>query len=281
MPFQPIKSRPTADEVSRQIELLILEGVLHPGDRLPGERDLAARLDVSRPVLREALKGLEARGLIESRHGGGTYVASIEGTLFASPVIDLIAGSRKAGADYLEFRREVEATAAAMAAARATESDRTILARIFSAMEAAHGEADFRREAALDVEFHQAIGEASHNIVMIHVLRACYRLLSDGVFYSRGRLYGHAGSRDALLAQHRSLLDAILSGDSKAARDAAEAHIAYVEAALRADAEAGARAEIGSLRLLQFEERAGATRPARPKDQTPGDEAGPSDHTTD
>ncbi|HWJ75393.1 MAG TPA: FadR/GntR family transcriptional regulator [Kaistia sp.] len=276
MPFQPIQSRPTAEEVSRQIELLILEGVLHPGDRLPGERDLAARLDVSRPVLREALKGLEGRGLIESRHGGGNYVAPIEGTLFAGPVIDLIAGSQKAGADYLEFRREVEATAAAMAAVRATESDRTILARIFSAMEAAHGEADFRREAALDVEFHQAIGEASHNIVIIHVLRACYRLLADGVFYSRSRLYGHSGSRDELLAQHRGLLSAIVAGESDVARQAARAHIAYVEAALRADAEAGARAEISSLRLLQFEERAAATRPIRRKDPAPDGDTGPS-----
>ncbi len=93
MPFQPVASRPTADEVARQIELLVLEGVLHPGDRLPGERELAARLAVSRPVLRDALKTLEGRGLIESRHGGGTFVAAIEGTLFASPVIDLIAGS--------------------------------------------------------------------------------------------------------------------------------------------------------------------------------------------
>lgn len=265
MPFQPVASRPTAEEVARQIELLVLEGVLHPGDRLPGERDLAARLSVSRPVLRDALKTLEGRGLIESRHGGGTFVAAIEGTLFASPVIDLIARSQKAGGDYLEFRREVEATAAAMAAERATEADRTILSRIFASMEAAHGEADFRREAALDVEFHQAIGEASHNIVMIHVLRACYRLLADGIFYNRSRLYGRQLSRDELLGQHRALLEAILAGDAAAARSAAAAHIAYVEASLRADAEAGARAEIASLRLLQFEERT-APRQARRRD---------------
>ncbi len=269
MPFQPIPARPTADVIAGQIEMLVLEGVLHPGDRLPGERDLAARLAVSRPVLRDALKALEARGLIESRHGGGTYVAAIEGTLFAGPLIELIAGSQKAGGDYLEFRREVEATAAAMAAARATEADKTILTRIFSAMEAAHGEADFRREAALDVEFHQAVGEASHNIVMIHVLRACYRLLADGVFYNRSRLYGHAGSRDDLLAQHRALLTAIVSGDANAAKQAARAHIAYVEASLVASAEAGARSDLASLRLIQFEERAASGRPVRRKDSLP------------
>lgn len=270
MLFQPVPSRATADEVGRQIEMLVLEGVLHPGDRLPGERELAAQLNVSRPILRDALKALEGRGLIESRHGGGTYVAAIEGAIFAAPIVGLIAQSPKAGVDYLEFRREVEATAAAMAAERATEADRTILSRIFGAMEAEHGEADFRREAALDVQFHQAIGEASHNIVMIHVLRACYRLLADGVFYNRSRLYGHSGSRDTLLSQHRALLDAITRGDAAAARQAAIDHIAYVEASLKDEAAAGARQEIASLRLQQFEERASATRPARKPPKDPG-----------
>ncbi|MCX5570744.1 FadR/GntR family transcriptional regulator [Kaistia nematophila] len=263
MVFQPIPSRATADEVARQIEMLVLEGVLHPGDKLPGERDLSATLDVSRPILRDALKALEARGLVESRPGGGTYVAAIEGAIFAAPIVDLIAQSPKAGGDYLEFRREIEATAAAMAAERATEADRTILARIIEAMEAEHDKADFRREAALDVEFHQAIGEATHNIVIIHVLRACYRLLADGVFYNRSRLYGQTGSRDQLLAQHKALRDAIFAGDPEAARKAAIDHIAYVSASMRDAAEAGARAEIGTLRLMQFEERATAKRPVR------------------
>ncbi|MCX5495483.1 FadR/GntR family transcriptional regulator [Kaistia dalseonensis] len=268
MVFQPVPSRATADEVARQIEMLVLEGVLHPGDRLPGERELATLLDVSRPILRDGLKALEARGLIESRHGGGTYVAAIEGSVFAAPIVDLIAHSPKASGDYLEFRREIDATAAAMAAARATEADRTIITRIFETMEAEHDKADFRREAALDVEFHQAIGEATHNIVMIHVLRACYRLLADGVFYNRSRLYGHAGSRDRLLAQHRAIRDAIVAGDADAAGKAATAHIAYVEAALREGAEAGARQEIASLRLMQFEERASARRGGRKAEAT-------------
>lgn len=263
MLFQPVASRAAADDVARQIEHLVLEGVLHPGDRLPGERELSAQLGVSRPILREALKALEAHGLIESRHGGGTYVAAIEGDIFAAPIVELIAASPKAGDDYLEFRREIEATAAAMAAARATAADRTILEKTLLQMEEAHRAADVQREAALDVEFHKAIGEATHNIVMIHVLRACYRLLSEGVSRNRSRLYGKDGSRDALLAQHRALLAAIAAGDAAMARNAAIAHIDYVEAALKADAEAGARLEIATRRLIQFEERSAPRRAAR------------------
>ncbi len=73
--FSRVEHNRTADGVVHQIETLILDGVLRDGDRLPGERDLAQRLDVSRPILREALKELETRGLLASTHGGGTFVA--------------------------------------------------------------------------------------------------------------------------------------------------------------------------------------------------------------
>ena len=98
----------TADEVVQQIENLILEGVLRVADRLPAERELARQFDVSRPILRDALKLLEQRGLIVTRHGGGTYVADVIGEVFARPVMELIATHRKAAADYLEYRRAVE-----------------------------------------------------------------------------------------------------------------------------------------------------------------------------
>ncbi|TYK94049.1 FadR family transcriptional regulator, partial [Streptococcus pyogenes] len=75
--FSRIDHSRTADEVVGQIEALILEGVLRPGDRLPGERDLARQFEVSRPILRDALKALEMRGLLTTRHGGGTHVADV------------------------------------------------------------------------------------------------------------------------------------------------------------------------------------------------------------
>ena len=84
--FAGVSHSRTADEVVHQLELLILDGVLRDGDRLPGERDLAQSLDVSRPILREALKELEARGLLVSHHGGGTFVADIIGQVFSKPI---------------------------------------------------------------------------------------------------------------------------------------------------------------------------------------------------
>src|SRR5690606_35807763 len=120
----------TADEVVQQIEALVLEGVLRVGDRLPGERELSRQFDVSRPILRDALKLLETRGLLTSKHGDGTYVADVIGQVFAKPMTELFMTHRKAASDYLEYRREIEGIAAEYAARRATVDDIALLERI-------------------------------------------------------------------------------------------------------------------------------------------------------
>ncbi|PRD41830.1 GntR family transcriptional regulator [Phyllobacterium phragmitis] len=249
--FSRIEPSRTADDVVSQIELLILEGILRVGDRLPGERELARQFDISRPILREALKRLESRGLLVTRHGGGTFVADVIGQVFTRPIIELIASHRKATADYLEYRREIESIAAEFAAKRATADDKALLTRIMDAMEAAHGKDDFAEEAHLDVEFHNAIGECAHNIVLLHTLRSCYRLLADGVFYNRALIYGFPGARGMLLAQHRAIFNAVIGGDPSAARKAVEAHIDFIERAMH-DAELSySWQQVSRLRLTQ------------------------------
>jgi GntR family transcriptional repressor for pyruvate dehydrogenase complex len=227
--FSRIEHVRTADEVVQQIEILILEGVLSVGDRLPAERELARQFDVSRPILRDALKALEQRGLIVTRHGGGTYVADVIGEVFAKPVMDLIVSHRKAAADYLEYRRAVEGIAAEFAARRATNDDRALLAAIMARMEAAHARSDFAEEASIDVEFHTTIGECAHNIVLLHTLRSCYRLLADGVFHNRLAIFSLPGAREELLAQHRAIHDAVTAGDPDSARMASIRHIDFIE----------------------------------------------------
>ncbi|MAW86378.1 MAG: GntR family transcriptional regulator [Phyllobacteriaceae bacterium] len=252
--FSRIEHSRTADEVVEQIEVLILEGILRVGDKLPGERELARQFEVSRPILRDALKTLEGRGLLVTRHGGGTYVADVIGQVFTGPVMELISKHRKAIADYLEYRREVEGVAAEYATKRATADDKALLTRIIERMKEAHQKDDFEEEAAIDVEFHNAIGECAHNIILLHTLRSCYRLLSDGVFYNRSMIYNFPGARDKLLEQHLAIYNAVMAGDPAAARAAAEAHMAYVENSMR-DAE---RTEdwqrISRLRLRQRSE---------------------------
>ena len=196
--FSRIEHVRTADEVVQQIESLILEGVLRVADRLPAERELARQFDVSRPILRDALKVLEQRGLIVTRHWRRHLCRRRDrpGLHPAGDGPDRHA-HRKAAADYLEYRREVEGIAAEFAARRATDDDRALLAEIMLRMqEAAHARGDFEEEAAIDVEFHNAIGECAHNIVLLHTLRSCYRLLSDGVFQNRLLMFALPGARE-------------------------------------------------------------------------------------
>ncbi len=250
--FQKIAHDRSADAVVRQIERLILDGVLRPGDRLPPERELALAVDVSRPILRAALKELEARGLVRARHGEGTDAGDVIGTVFERPMVELVRRHQRAIFDFLEFRRDMEGTAAAYAAERASEADQTILERIFGLMEDAHAQADPEEEARLDVEFHTAIIEAAHNVVLLHMMRSCYRLLAEGVFYNRQKIYANAAWREDLLNQHRAILEAIRARDGDAAQKAARAHMDFVETALQNVDRTDARAKISELRLQKF-----------------------------
>jgi GntR family transcriptional repressor for pyruvate dehydrogenase complex len=247
--FERIEHSRTADEVVHQIEVLVLEGILRVGDRLPGERELAKQFNVSRPILREALKVLEGRGLLNTHHGGGTFVADVSGQVFTRPVMELIARHQKATLDYLEYRREVEGVTIEFAARRATDADKALLTRIITAMKAAHQKDDFEEEATIDVEFHSAIGECAHNIILLHTLRSCYRLLAEGVFYNRAMVYNLPGARDKLLAQHVAIYDAVMAGNPDAARRAAQAHIDFVARAMMDAERSGDWERVSQLRL--------------------------------
>lgn len=249
--FSRIEHSRTADDVVLQIEGLILEGVLSSGDRLPGERELSRQFDVSRPILRDALKNLETRGLLTSRHGGGTYVADVIGQVFARPVTELFATHRKAASDYLEYRREIEGIAAEYAARRATPDDLALLDRIVERMREAHPSGDMVAEAAIDVEFHQAIGECAHNIMLMHTLRSCYRLLSEGVLQNRILVYDLPNASASLLDQHLAIHRAVRDADPAAARRAAMDHITYVEHAMAEAERTGQWQRVARLRLKQ------------------------------
>jgi GntR family transcriptional regulator, transcriptional repressor for pyruvate dehydrogenase complex len=256
-PFREIDHLRTADEAVEQIELLLLDGVLSSGDQLPGERELAERLSISRPVLRDALKTLEERGLIVARHGGGTYIADLIGQIFSPPVAELIARHEGPTRDYLEFRRMLEGEAAELAARRATEADRARLSAILATMEKAHAEGDFQAEAECDIDLHNAIGEAAHNIILMHTLRSCYRLLSLGIFHHRRLIFDRADAREGLLRQHHELVAAIQAGDAAPARWAAETHIDYVAETAAEAGRALNRERVAALRNIQSETRKG------------------------
>lgn len=232
MPFQPVHQEKLSQGVVRQIELLILRGLLRPGERLPAERELAERMGVSRPSLREAIADLQDRGLLVTRAGSGVFVADMLGSAFSGALTTLFASHDEAVFDYVSFRRDLEGMAAERAARVGSDTDLKVIDTVFRRMEAAHQKRNPADEAELDAEFHLAIIEASHNIIMLHVMRAMFDLLRAGVFYNRQQMFRQRTTRDRLLDQHRAINEAIQSRDPQAARLAAEAHMSYVEQTL-------------------------------------------------
>lgn len=255
MPFQKIRPERVAHTVQRQIEQLILRGVLRPGERLPSERDLAERLGVSRPSIREAISVLVENGLLNTRVGSGIYVANVLGSAFSEPLIQLFSSHEEALFDYLSFRRDLEGLAAERAARMSSDTDLSVISAIFSKMENAHSKRNPAEEAALDAEFHMAIVEASHNVFMLHMMRSMFEMLRAGVFYNRQVMFKVRTTRESLLDQHRSIHDAILARDPIRARRAVEDHLDFVETCMHAEKKADANEEVAKQRFAQESER--------------------------
>jgi len=232
MPFQKVTPEKLSTAVTRQIEKLILQGILRPGERLPAERDLAEKLGVSRPSLREAVAELQDKGLLTTRAGAGIYVADVLGSAFSEALIRLFADHDEAVFDYIAFRRDLEGIAACRAARLASDTDLQVIQTVMNRMEAAHKKTNSADEARLDAEFHMAIIEASHNVVMLHMMRSMFQLLREGVFYNRQVMFKQRTTRGALLDQHRAINSAIQARDPDAAHEAVNAHLNYVEKAL-------------------------------------------------
>jgi GntR family transcriptional regulator, transcriptional repressor for pyruvate dehydrogenase complex len=249
MPFLKVAPEKLSNAVVRQIEQLILRGILRPGERLPSERDLAEKLGVSRPSLRDAVADLAERGLLVSRAGSGIFVADVLGSAFSPALIQLFATHDEAVFDYIGFRRDIEGLAAERAAVLGSETDLKVIDTILGKMEAAHLKRDPTDEAQLDAEFHMAIIEASHNVIMLHMLRSMFDLLRQGVFYNRQVMFKNRMTRDQLLDQHRAINAAIQARDPDAARMAVGAHLAYVEQAFHDQMRAEKHESIARQRL--------------------------------
>ncbi|MCB2117299.1 MAG: FCD domain-containing protein [Rhodobacteraceae bacterium] len=255
MPFQKVEPEKLSQSVVRQIERLILQGILRPGERLPSERELADRFGVSRPSLREAVAELQEAGLLTTRAGAGIFVAEVLGSAFSPSLVRLLARHDEAVLDYLSFRRDLEGLAAARAARLGSDTDLQVVDAIFAKMEAAHRKRDPGDEARLDAEFHMAIIEASHNVIMLHMLRSMFDLLQQGVFYNRQMIFRQRLTRDALLDQHRAIRDALMARDPEAARRAVEDHLDFVGRALEASRKADRHEEVARLRMQHEDAR--------------------------
>ncbi|WP_151703978.1 FCD domain-containing protein [Nitrincola alkalilacustris] len=232
MAYPSVKQSKISDVIMLKMEEMILEGTLLPGQKLPPERELAVQFEVSRPSLREAVQKLAAKGLLISRQGGGTYVSENLGGTFSDPLLELFRNHPEAQYDLLEFRHALEGVSAYYAAVRSTAADKKILRERYEDLQRYHEQKAFDKEVSADVEFHLAIAAATHNMVLLHMMRALFNLMKQHIGDNLRNVYPKANWRSSIHHQHGVLLEAIEMGDPERARQAAHDHLVYVEEAL-------------------------------------------------
>ena len=221
--FQPLARRTYVAEAIRTVKDMILDGRLAPGQRLPPERSLSEALGVSRPTVREAIRSLQAMNILESRHGAGTFVASLSVDELLRP-LQFVLALAEGGLEHLfEVRLLLEPGAAALAAERA---DPEQVAGLRDCVARAEVEAIDDPEAMLrlDMELHQRIVDACDNPLLQHLLAATSALGAE----SRAYTVRLPGVRPETIVEHRTIVEAIAAGDGAAAEAAMAAHIGRI-----------------------------------------------------
>lgn len=221
-----MENKSLSSSIARQLEQLILDGTLKPDKKIPSERQLAERLGVSRSILREALKELRGRGLIETRHGHGTRVTGLVPDLASNhPLLYLFRDHPRTLYDLLEVRELLEGQAAYMAALKGNEQDFHRITHAFNAINSNPADATQAEAAQLDHAFHQSIYEASHNPILVHTLQNLMQLMLTTVLASVNNLYHHAPYKEQIDKHHQQIYKAVVERKPERARRAATAHI--------------------------------------------------------
>ena len=219
--YQPIQSERLYEQIVDQIESRIVAGDLKVGDQLPAERELAEQFTVSRTAVREAIKTLREKGLVEIRLGRGTFVTN-GATGAVRHSLGLLLKTENGFANLVEVREILEPEIAALAATRITEENITAMTAAVEMMETALDNAEIFVEA--DLDFHLALAETTQNPLIPVLMDSVIDLLRE----QRKRTGNVEGGLARGQYHHKKILEAVIQRDSLAARQAMQAHLQQV-----------------------------------------------------
>jgi GntR family transcriptional regulator, transcriptional repressor for pyruvate dehydrogenase complex len=227
--FSPLKSSRKSNEVFDQIARFIRNGRFQPGTKLPAERELVALFNTSRPTIREALYRAELVGLIEVRHGAGSYVmASQPREAMDRPIIDLIKKEAHRTSEFFDIRRGLEGWCAAQAAKVATRKDlKEMKARLDRMKDLDVTDEDWESN---DIAFHQALAASTGNPMAIRIMN----ILRDGfsAFYRFKRFIPNREEQELIWQHHADIYEAVRRKSPTDARGAIIAHMDFIESRL-------------------------------------------------
>lgn len=227
--LQPIKRTRIPDEIANRLRAMIVDGSFKKDEPLPSERALAKRLRVSRSSVRDAIRRLEVIGLLETRHGQGTFLHELSVDNVVTPMASVLTFNRGRQDDLMDARRAFEPAVARMAATRATPAELDAIDRLLEeqrrkvkASEPTIGE---------DTAFHAALAQATHNPVIVGIMETLNHLLVE----SRQRSLERRGRSLQSLRGHEAVAEALRRHDADGAAAAMHFHIDQIARLLGQD----------------------------------------------
>src|ERR1700722_1648881 len=221
--YKLVRTSRLYEQIVQQIEDSILKGTLKAGDQLPAERDLAQRFGVSRTAVREAVKALREKGLVEAYSGRGTFITDGTGQAVRQS-LDLITkiGQPEGSHQLAEVRAILEPEIAALAAIRIQEPELATMREAVAVMDRAGSDPDAYIEA--DLDFHLALAEAAANPIILSLIDSIVGLLRE----QRLRIFKVSGGPERGQVHHKRILDAVERHDAEKAKDAMRAHLGQI-----------------------------------------------------
>ena len=239
-----------SDKVVQNLRILIEQDNMQVGDRLPAERKLCEQLGVSRSSLREAIQQLISMGILLSKVGAGTFLQQLPNNWSQDQIVQplslLIDQDPAYRFDVQEARTILEGGTAWYAAERATSEDLKNIRECYDQIAYFQALGDDDQAARADAKFHLAIAEASHNLVLIQMMRSLFDLLQFNVVLGRRKVYSESHRFDQLHDQHFQVMAAIERRDPEAAQKAVCGHIEFVVQQVRSIDEEEARRQRSS-----------------------------------
>lgn len=227
MILKPIRTRKIYEQIVDQIGQLVARGQLKPGDRLPSERELVERFQVSRASIREAISALEMMGLIEVRSGEGTYIRQVNIESVVTPLAWMLFIEKDTDLELYETRKILEVQAAGLAAERAEDVE---INEMFEALEIMRKDLELHQLGEdADHHFHYAIARATHNKILFRLMNTLSDTMRKSLKSSRSKLYEHEETPEKLYDEHFRIYEAIKNHDAEKAQKLMLDHLVGVE----------------------------------------------------
>ncbi len=228
--FEKVKTTKVYMEIVKQIQNLVNEGRLKPGDKLPPEHLLADKLGVSRPPLREALCALEILGITESRGGKGNFIkGSFDSISYARQFKEL--EQDQSPFELLETRKVIEVEIAGLAAEKATKEDVDAIQKSLDNTESAiRQKREISEIMEIDMEFDMNMTKAIHNTILSSIMAYVAEGSKEKLWvHLKGKCWSIPGRPQRYFEEHEKILDAIKKKDGKRARERMYNHLVGIE----------------------------------------------------